>query len=107
MTLDELIAALEAEDPDRVLPLGFENPHSYRGYYNELAFEPASGVTIGAMLADARSAKGATFQGWKGGDYTMNGYTDCWLAERGTCGETIGPVFLRLLLAQRPDGDEG
>ncbi len=97
--LDELIAALEAEDPDKVLPLGFAHPHSYRGYYSELAFEPALNVTVGSMLAAARSAKGATHQGWKGGDYAMDGYTECWLAERGSCGESIGPVLLALMLA--------
>lgn len=97
--LDELIAALDAEDPNLIVPLGFARPHSYRGYYSELAFEPALNVTVGSMLAAARSAKGATYQGWKGGDYTMDGYTDCWLAEQGRCGESIGPVLLALMLA--------
>lgn len=100
MTLDELIAALEAEDPSRVLPDGFTNPHSYRGFYDELAFEPASNVRIGNMLADARSALGTTYQGWKGGDFTMSGWTDCWLASEGSTGETLGPTLLRLLLQQ-------
>jgi hypothetical protein len=39
--LGELIEALEKLPEDRVLPVGFDKPHSYRGYYNELAFEPA------------------------------------------------------------------
>lgn len=100
MTLDELITALEAEDPDRVLPLGFSNPHSWRGAYSELAFEPTANVTVGAMLADARSAHGATYQGWKGGEYEMSGWTDCHLDEEGrSVGEEIGPVLLTLLLA--------
>ncbi len=99
MTLDELIAVLEAEDPDRVLPLGFSNPHSWRGVYSELAFEPTANVTVGQMLADARSARGATYEGWKGGDFTMSGHTDCWLAEEGHGdGETLGPILLTLLL---------
>ena len=33
MTLDDLIVALEAEDPGRKLPVGFANAHSYRGFY--------------------------------------------------------------------------
>lgn len=101
MTLDELIKALEAEGGHgRVLPLGFGNPHSYRGFYDELAFEPLAGVTVGQMLADARRALGATYEGWKGGEYTMKGYTDCWLAEQGSTspGETIGPTLLTCLL---------
>lgn len=97
--LEELIAALEAEDPAVALPLGFTNPHSWRGDYSQLAFEPAANVTVGAMLADARSALGATYDGWKGGEYTMGRYTDCYLAERGRTGEELGPILLTLLLA--------
>ncbi|MFC9490722.1 hypothetical protein ACFTZM_32240, partial [Streptomyces hydrogenans] len=65
MPLGELITALEAADPDLVLPDGFTHPHSYRGYYHELAFEPAHNATVGEMLADARSALGTTYTGWK------------------------------------------
>jgi hypothetical protein len=100
MTLEELITALEAADPALVLPDGFDNPHSYRGYYDDLAFEPATDITVADMLAAARPALGTTYQGWKGGDFTMRGYTDCWLAEEGREGETIGLVLLRLMLAQ-------
>lgn len=98
MSLDELIAALERLDPELVVPFGFHNPHSYRGYYDELAFEPAENVTVGSMLDASRSALGTTYEGWKGGDFTMRGYTTCWLAEEGHTGETIGPHFLRLIL---------
>lgn len=103
MTLDELIVALDAADPDLVLPLGFSNPHSYRGDYMDLAFEPTANVTVGAMLADARSARGATYQGWKGGDNTMDGWTECWLATEGSSAdsEVIGPILLTLLLTAR------
>lgn len=104
MPLRDLIAALERLDPDLVVPLGFAEPHSYRGYYDELAFEPRENVTIGAMLADARRALGATYQGYKGGDFTMYEWTPCWLSEYGTTGEQIGPTFLGLLLrdARKP-----
>jgi hypothetical protein len=105
MTLGELIAALAAAPAGKAVAHGFGNPHSYRGYYDEVAFEPARNITVGDMLAAARSALGATFQGWKGGDYVMKEYTDCWLATEGDCGETIGPVLLRLMLAA-PDPDE-
>lgn len=97
MTLDELIKALEAEDPDKVLPLGFSHPHSWRGDYMQLAFEPTANVTVGQMLADARSALGTAYEG---GRYTMHGYTDCHLAEEGRAGDDgLGPLLLTLLLA--------
>lgn len=103
MTLAELITALEAADPDRVVPHGFTNPHSYRGYYDELAFEPAANVTVADMLDDARSALGSTYEGWKGGDFTMRGHTDCWLSEEGRAsGDTISALLLQLMLAEPP-----
>lgn len=105
MTLEELITALESHDQAKVVPHGFANPHSYRGDYCDLAFEPAANVTVGSMLNAARSALGETFQGYKGGDYTMADYTDCWLAEWGCCGETIGPLLLKLMLAEADRGE--
>lgn len=106
MSLGELIAALSRLDPELVVPFGFGNPHSYRGYYDELAFEPRENVKVGDMLADARSALGATFQGYKGGDFTMTEYTPCWLAEWGSTGETLGPVFLGLILRDAIRADD-
>jgi hypothetical protein len=100
MTLGELIKALEAEDPDLIVPHGFGNPHSFRGDYHELAFEPRSNARLGDMLADARSALGATYEGWKGGEFTMREWTDCWLSEEGTSvdSETLGKLLLHLIL---------
>lgn len=99
--LGQLIERLAAEpDQDRRVSIGFNHPHSYRGDYWELAFEIALNVTVSEMLAAARSALGATFQGWKGGNYTMGEHTGLWLvAEEGACGETIGAILLELLLA--------
>uniref|UniRef100_UPI003F496201 hypothetical protein n=1 Tax=Streptomyces sp. CA-141956 TaxID=3240051 RepID=UPI003F496201 len=98
MTLEELITALETADPTLVLPHGFTNPHSYRGFYEDLAFEPATDVRVTDMLADARDALGETFEGWKGGEYKMRRGTDCWLAHEGMLGETLGPLLIRLML---------
>lgn len=100
MTLGELIAALEQEPPDKVVAVGFADPHSYRGYYHDVAFEPLRNTTAGAMLAAARAALGATFDGWKGGQYTMTRRTDVWLAVQGDCGETIGPILLSYMLGK-------
>lgn len=99
MNLSELITALEAADPNLVLPEGFANPHSYRGDYYDLAFEPAANVTVAQMLADARSALGRTFEGYKGGTYDMDGYTDVWIALHGCNGEPLGPIQLAHMIA--------
>lgn len=103
MVLYELIAFLEKFDPEKAVPIGFDNPHSYRGYYDQLAFEPVRNTTVGEMLAAARSARGATYNGWKGGEYTMTDHTEVWLAMEGDCGEGFGPVLLSLMLGVEPD----
>ena len=100
MRLGDLIKFLEDRRPERLVALGFAQPHSYRGIYSDLAFQPKANVTVGEMLAAAKSALGTTYEGWKGGDFTMTGWTECWLAQRGHGdGETLGPVLLTLMLA--------
>lgn len=108
LDLGELIARLEDEDPTKRLKTGFRHPHSYRGDYHELAFEFAVDVTVGQMLTDARSALGATFEGWRGGDYTMDAMTYVWLVvEEGTdVGETMGAVLLELMLGNTAHKEE-
>lgn len=105
LTLGDLIARLEQADPTRTVATGFANPHSYRGYYEDLAFEVTGPTTVQAMLDAARHALGATFQGYKGGDYRMADWTSVWLVQHeGECGESLGAVFLdHLLLATQDD----
>jgi hypothetical protein len=101
MVLKELIETLDKaaeNDPDRVVPLGFGNPHSYRGFYEDLAFEPVRNTTVRQMRDWAHEALGSTYAGWKGGEFTMGQYTNVWLAEQGRCGETIGPCLLAFML---------
>ncbi len=76
---------------------GFNNPHSYRGYYEDLAFEPAGWkMTVCDLIAICRSAMGKTFEGYKGGEYEMDETTPVWIAEYGSSG--------RKLVAINPDG---
>jgi hypothetical protein len=97
--LGGIITRLEQEDPNRVLPIGFANPHSYRGYYEQLAFEPVRDISVGDMLTAARAALGTTFEGWKGGDYLMIESTDCWISLHGESADNkIGPLLLELML---------
>lgn len=100
MTLGDLIAYLKKEDKEKVVPKGFNNPHSYRGYYDELAFEPAENITVGEMLKAAEGALGQTFTGYKGGEYTMGEYTEIHLANYGDCGEGIGTTLLDYMLGK-------
>lgn len=90
MTLGGLIAALEALPPETTVTPGIAYPHSYRGYYSDLAFENRSASTTASeLLAACRGAMGKTFTGYKGGDYDMGARTPIWLAEYGCCGQKI------------------
>ena len=98
MTLSELIERLEKADPKTVVRNGFSTAHSYRGYYEDLAFEPATYVTVEHMLTCAKAALGETYCGWKGGEYLMHEYTEVWVAEHGSTGEALGPLLLSYML---------
>jgi len=98
MQLQYLIEWLEKQDQMATVKDGFGSPHSDRGYYEDLGFDPVEETTFGAMLAHAKAAMGATFPGWKGGEFTMHSYTDCHIGEYGNCGEEITSAHLKLWL---------
>jgi len=95
MNLGEVIAYLEKKDPDQVALHGFHNPHSYRGYYSQLAFSPATNITAQDMLEAARGAVGKEYQGWKGGYHMMLAETPCWISHEGEVTEDL--ISVRLL----------
>ncbi|MFT8953632.1 MAG: hypothetical protein ABF979_15330 [Gluconobacter sp.] len=104
MTLSELIDFLEKQDQSKVIASGWGegSAHSYRGYYSELAFEARSNVTIADMLAEAKSALGKEFEGYKGGEYVMGPHTDCYLAEYGSCGSELSLPLLEVMCGVGP-----
>ena len=58
--------------------------HSYRGYYERLAFgnghEP---TTVGAFLSSAKACVGGLFTGYKGGEFRMGEHTPVHVANWG------------------------
>lgn len=98
MTLGELIEFLDEYYSDRPVKHGFRNPHSYRGHYDQIAFEPCLDTTVGDMLEAAQSAIDATFSGWKGGDYTMTLDTTVNIAREGRTGEEITEDMLHWMI---------
>src|SRR5665213_1560448 len=100
MTLNDYITRLEQADPATKVPVGLGDPHSWRGDYAELAFEPVRDTTVGEMLAAARSALGATYQGYKGGEYLMTGDTTIHVDMHGrwSDGRAIWAMLLDLML---------
>ena len=86
MTLGELIAQLKGMD-GRSLIQSIGNPHCYRGYYRDLAFERLDGyVRTEVLLSILKGCIGETFEGWKGGDYLMGKSVPIWIADEGSCG---------------------
>jgi hypothetical protein len=98
MYLKNLIEWLEKQDQDADVIDGFGAPHSDRGDYNKLAFEPAPITTFGQMLAHAKSALGRTFDGYKGGEYLMDEYSHCCIGEYGSIGEDITSIHFKYWL---------
>lgn len=100
MTLGELIDELKAMPQNLVVEHGFAHPHSYRGSYDCLAFEPETDITVAAMLDAALGANGQTFDGYKGGVYRMDRHTDVYVARHGEMGDPITDATLRAMLIE-------
>lgn len=66
-------------------------PHSYRGYYRDLAFQ--SNLYLNTSVKEAlnltKGCVGATFEGWKGGEYKMTKDTLIWIADPGCSGHQL------------------
>ncbi len=100
MELGQLIKKLKNLDQHRVLAIGFTCAHSYRGYYDRLAFEPMESTSIGSMLTLAESAMGQTFCGYKGGEYLMTQFSEVHLARYGCCGPELNDLVLAYMLGE-------
>ncbi len=103
MTLGTLIAALERMD-GTMLVEGLCYPHSYRGYYSDLAFSISEDRRpVADVLAMARGCMNRTFEGYKGGTYRMESNTPLWIAEYGSCGLRMMGVDAEGNIDRSPD----
>lgn len=98
MTLGELIKILEKAPQDLVVPRGFRNPQSWRGDYFQLAFEPAENISVAKMLADAKSALGTHYEGYKGGDFLMDEYSEVHISDYGSGYDCMGEMLMWYML---------
>lgn len=88
VTLGELIDELAEQKGWRGVFVdsggGVGSFHSYRGHYADLAMAPTPHVgTVRALRRDAEAALGHTFEGYKGGDFTMGRDAPLWIAADG------------------------
>lgn len=89
LTLGEMIKTLEAMPADTMID-GIDEPHSYRGYYSDLAFSRQDEkVRAADALAMCRGAMGQVFEGYRGGDFVMGALTPVWIAFYGSCGQKL------------------
>lgn len=108
LTLGELTDLLELAPPDAPVefrgsgldgctPSGF---CSWRGIYADLALKPDANHarTVGDLLSMCREADGATYEGYKGGQYEMDRYTPVWVDEYGDWTPDRGLKAVRPLL---------
>lgn len=86
MTLGKMIHILESFEKNDKID-GIAEPHSYRGYYNDLAFESIEDkIEVSDALFMCQLVMGNVFEGYKGGDFVMGALTPVWLANYGNCG---------------------
>ena len=85
LTLGQLFHELAALPAERMVA-GLGNPHSYRGYYDDLSFEPDPAPRPAGALAQMirDECMGQKFVGYKGGDYYMTADTPVWSCPYGT-----------------------
>ncbi len=103
MTLGRLIDLLSSLDPESKME-GMCHPHSYRGYYDDLAFERCEDMPVGKVLEMANCCMGEIFRGYKGGDFQMGRNTPLWIATYGNCGaKLVGVVGDGRLLTKRDE----
>lgn len=74
---------------------------SYRGYYDDLAFEDGGTTTVEEFLKQCSAALNQTYEGYKGGDFRMDARTPLWRSEYGCASgeaivgtETVGCNFI-------------
>ena len=97
LVLGNVMDTLESLPMERECLLGFEHAHSYRGYYEDLAFVRSTKTrAISELCSDLRRACGGRFYGWKGGEYQMDRECWVWIAEVGC----EGAPLTRKLLAE-------
>ena len=105
VTLGALIGWLERQDPNAVVRHGMADPHSYRGVYRDLAFQPKLNISFGAMLDEAKRALGNVYHGYKGGEYEMDKHTPVWIDSYSYGnGMPVTPALLALWKREAEDG---
>lgn len=102
MTLESMIQLLREKPQDWIIMYDWNglcpgSPMSYRGYYEDLAFDwqrdSFRKVTVSDFRKVCENTLHSTFVGYKGGNYTMGPNTPLWAASYGSTGRAIVGLF--------------
>jgi hypothetical protein len=87
LTLGQFASVLEQAKWNGIImiPFSITKPHSYRGYYEQMAFEIFyTPQPIEDAISMVRSAIGNRYDGYKGGTFLMTDETLCHFSMYGT-----------------------
>lgn len=94
-SVGRFIAELKSLKPDTLVIPKLKFPHSYRGYYEDLAFEHEEDFQTAEELIDLlKSCVGQVYAGYKGGEYRCQDSTFVWLGSYGTTAGSIAVTGL-------------
>ena len=86
--LGELLDGLRQADPEAEINL--TDPHSYRGYYHDLALEPTTEpVKVWQLINQLSDVINTELTGYKGGEFLMSADTPVWVAHYGCTGSAL------------------
>ena len=89
MTISDLLGRLSELQPDLLIE-GLGEPHSYRGYYSDLALARlGKSISVAALEETVGEVLGAELIGYKGGEFLMDEGTPVWVASYGSCGNKL------------------
>jgi hypothetical protein len=107
MSIDEILKSLNmVKGSTAIRQVGTEFC-SNRGYYEHLSMAPANDeMPVKEFMAVLKAQIGKTYYGYKGGEFTMAGHTQLFIANYGSCGKMVRGVGIDeegafLLLADR------
>jgi hypothetical protein len=93
LTLGGLRGALSGLDDDAPVVVdrggGIGREMSYRGYYDDLSFEPVEASTVKDVRAACERASTGEYEGYKGGEYRYGDDTPLWIAPYSCTGSAI------------------
>lgn len=92
MKLGELCDTLSLLPDGMTFKHGLIEPHSYRGYYDQIAFSIGGRQEVTDAYLTVAGCVGMTFSGYKGGYFQMTRDTTVWIATWGDTGTRLGCI---------------